>query len=308
MKLKKMIPFILIVTCIYFLIFYENQFQYKQKLLILESNNLFTSQHVFADSSVNSVWKKHKNSHDNFRVFGLLERSTKQTIMAFYTTDYSKFLPPMKSGSFFLSPDSKEAIVGESVNTSIENGIEYFIYRGVKYKVIGELGISDNSPLKKYVLINDSSLIEKYNKQLIFDGKETQKITWLKGKVMESKGIERWFNINFLLRWIKMTTMIVIICSSVLAAYFFTVATKEIRCIRFQIGIGIKKILKIDLLIITFFSFIMALIIWFLSIVKNVHMYAEESLIYYILFYIILVMTNIILSIHQITKEAENVE
>lgn len=41
---------------------------------------------------------------------------------------------------------------------------------------------------------------------------------------------------------------------------------------------------------------------------ENVHMYAEESLIYYILFYIILVMTNIILSIHQITKEAENVE
>lgn len=300
MKYRKIFPFILIISCIFFLILCGEKFQFVQDMLILESNNLFSPNHVLADKSINSVWKSVQTTYDDFHVFGLLEKTSNQTVMAFYATNYSKLKPPIKSGIFFTIPDSKEVVVGENIKTSIRNGMEYFNYKNESYLVIGKLGISNNSPLKNYILINDSSLLEEPYIHLIFDGVNIGKITWLKSKPMENKGVVRWFNISFVSKWIKWVTWLVIAFASSLAAYSYGIATKETRLMRFQIGVRMKDIMKSDLLILTLTTLFMILVTWLFRNVKDIVLSIINLYFSYLIFYIPLVGTHIILTIHQI--------
>lgn len=303
MKYLKMVPFFLVIITILFLQLFESQFQSIQEKLVLESNALLSSQHVLAEETTYSSWKSSQKPDDHFRIFGTLEDTPTQKIMAFYSTDYSSDQFPIGEGSFFKKENSKQAIVGSNVQTTIINGVEYFKYNNTNYQVIGKLGISDDSPLKNFIVINDSTLLSTSNIKLVFDGPEINKISWLKSKPMENKGVERWFNISFLSKWIKWTTIIVITFSSILASYFYTIVTKEVRCTKFQTGISIKNILKVDILILTVIVLLMGMATIFIIKLYILRLPILNILITYLILYIGLIVPHIMQSIHQITKE-----
>lgn len=303
MKYLKMVPFFLVMITILFLQLFQNQFQSIQEKLVLESNALLSSQHILAEETTYSYWESSQKLDDHFRIYGTLDDTTEQKIMAFYSTDYSSDQFPISEGLFFDKENSKQAIVGNNVQTTVNNGVEYFKYNNTNYQVIGKLGISDDSPLKNFIVINDSTLLSTPNIKLVFDGPDINKISWLKGKPMENKGVERWFNINFLSKWIKWTTIIVITFSSILASYFYTIVTKEARCAKFQIGISIKNILKADILLLTIIVLLMGMATIFIIKLYLLRLPILNILISYLILYTGLIVPHIMQSIYQITKE-----
>ena len=158
---KKLVVFILILISIFSLANYEMLFYKRQKLLILESNSLLSPRNVLANESIKHSWRSDQKPKDKFTIYGIIERSSNQTVIGFYTTDYTKINLPIKNGSFFSIEDSKEAIVGKDIPIYYKNDVAYFDYGNIPYKVVGELGISKESPLRKYVLINDLKLLER---------------------------------------------------------------------------------------------------------------------------------------------------
>lgn len=302
MKYKKMIPFVIILFCIFSLMGYQKKFQRKQELLVLESNALLSSQHIFADKTINSTWKQQQKSNDHFNLFAILEQSSDHTIMAFYSTRYETLALPLRHGVAFSTHNSKEVIVGDDIQTTTKGTFEYFTFNRVDYRVIGTFGISKNSPLKKHVLINDDTLIEQATNQLIFDGKDLNTIQWLEGNSMENKGVERWFNIEFFLTLIAFTTWIIIICATFLAAYTMLIARTEIRSIQFQIGLGIKQILKQDILSMSYL-YCGLIVLSSLLTTRDTSISASEIITSYSLIYIVLVASYSRLFLSQFFKE-----
>lgn len=281
---------------------YEKKFRNRQELLVLESNSLLSSQHILASDATNLVWKDLQNLNNHFNLFAMIERSSKHTVMAFYTTDYKTLKLPLREGSIFSNENSKEVIVGDDILTTNRNGIDYYNYNSIDYRVIGTFGVSKNSPLKKYILINDSDLIHQTAAPLIFDGKHIDKIQWLEGTVMENKGIERWFNIEFILTLVSITIWIVIICATILAAYSLLIAREEIRVIQFQIGIKVEQILKQDIILINYLILTLIVSSWLL-ITKNINVSATEIILSYLVIYIVLIGAYTKLFFSQIFKE-----
>lgn len=240
----KIIPFSLIILSIFLLKSFEGQFQHIQKMLILESNNLMSPYHIQVSEDIKINWRKLVKPRDNFSVFGLLERSSTEQVIAFYATDYKKIILPLKSGSCFSSKDSNEAIVGMGIPTYMLGDSEYYDYNNIRYYVIGKFGLTDDSPLKNTILLNNSSLLDQPDIPLTFDGPNLNKITWLQGKSLGNKGVERWFNISFVTNWIRNLTWLVILCSSFLSMYYYLVITQERRNILWEIGMGAKAIFK----------------------------------------------------------------
>lgn len=252
----KMIPWILLLICIFLLKSYESQFQYVQKLLVLESNNLLSPHYLQTSEDINALWKQSAKPGEIFWILGIIEKSSNRQIMAFYASDYEQVVFPLKSGKAFSARDSGEAIVGMGVQTYKLSSGEYFDYDNVRYRVIGKLGIAKDSPLKNTVLLNTSALLEQV--PLAFDGPHLDEISWLKGHSSGNKGVERWFNVTFIANWIRYMTWLVILCASVLAMHYYLVVTKESRVIRIEIGVGARAIFRKGLWHITVATFLIA--------------------------------------------------
>lgn len=296
----KIIPFSLIILSIFILKSFEGQFQHVQNMLILESNNLMSPYHMQVSEEIKINWRKLVKPSDNFSIFGVLEKSSTEEIIAFYATDYNKIILPLKSGNYFSSKDSNEAIVGIGVQTYMLGDGEYYDYNNVRYYVIGKFGLTDDSPLKNTILLNNSLLLDQPNIPLTFDGPNLDKITWLQGRSLGSKGVERWFNISFMSNWIKNLTWLVILCSSFLSMYYYLVVTKEHRNILLEIGIGAKDILKKGIRDITIVALFFDLIIACTIIGKKTFF---EFVISSAVIYIILLIAYCILFWRQILKE-----
>lgn len=258
---RKMIPWILILLCIFLLKSYESSFQHVQKLLVLESNNLLSPHYIQAREDMNTIWKQSAKSGETFWIFGMIENRSARQVIAFYANDYKQVTFPLKTGTRFSTMDSGEAIVGTSVQTYKLNDGEYLDYNNVRYHVIGIFGIAEDSPLKNTVLLNNSALLEQSDVPLVFDGPHIDQIAWLKGFSLGNKGIERWLNITFIVNWIRYMTWLVILCASVLAMHYYLVITKESRILLLEIGIGPRAIFRKGIWHIAAFAFIMVSVV-----------------------------------------------
>ncbi|MHB8076543.1 hypothetical protein [Desulfosporosinus fructosivorans] len=109
---------------------------------------------------MNAIWRQSAKSGEMFWILGMIEKSSARQVMAFYATDYEKVIFPLKAGKHFSARDSGEAIVGMEVQTDKLSDGEYFDYDNVRYRVIGQFGIAEDSPLKNAVLLNNSALLE----------------------------------------------------------------------------------------------------------------------------------------------------
>ena len=273
------------MVCIFLLKGFESQFQYVQKLLVLESNNLLSPHTIQAEKEMSSLWRKFASPKEVFWIFGSLKRDTEQEIIAFYATDYKQVTFPLKLGRAFSKKDSGEAIVGLEIQTYKRNNKEYFDYGNVRYPVIGKLGITEDSPLKNTVLLNNSALLNQPDIPLIFDGPHISELHWLKGHPLENKGVERWFDITFLSDWVRYMTWLVILCASVLAIHYYLVITKEDRETCMEIGVSKRTILRRDLCRIAVVSFfISAVVIWATMNHELFFEFVASSVIIYIIF------------------------
>lgn len=280
---RKMIPWILILICIFLLKSYESQFQHVQKLLVLESNNLLSPHYIQASEDMNAIWRQSAKSGETFWILGMIEKSSARQVMAFYATDYEKVTFPLKAGKPFSARDSGEAIVGKGVQTDKLSDGEYFDYDNVRYRVIGKFGIAEDSPLKNAVLLNDSALLEQPHVPLAFDGPHLDEISWLEGHSLGNKGVERWFNIALIANWIRYMAWLMILCASVLVMYYYLIVTKESRVICMEIGVGAKAIFRKDLWHITAVAFIIAsAVAWAVSAEMPFLEFAMSSAVIYV--------------------------
>lgn len=256
----KMMLWVFILLCIFLLKNYENQFQRVQKLLILESNNLFSPHSVQPTEDMNAAWGQLAKTEEQFWVFATIEESSQRKIVAFYATDYKQIVLPLQAGKLFTEPDSGEAIVGAGVPTQKLNGGEYFDYADTRYNVIAKLGMTKESPLKNTVLLNDSTLLEQTHIPFVFDAPHPKNLNWLKGYSLENKGIERWFNITFITSWIRYMTWLIILCASVLAMHYYLIIAEESRIIHAVVGADLKTIFIKELLYISTVTFLIILL------------------------------------------------
>ena len=127
----------------------ESQFQYVQKMLILESNDLLSSHYLYANEDMNGIWRQSMKPEDTFWIFGILEKTSKRQVIAFYSSDYEEVTFPLKQGGAFSRQDSKEAIVEMEVETHKLNGIEYIDYDHIQYILSNFVEISSFCILRK---------------------------------------------------------------------------------------------------------------------------------------------------------------
>ncbi len=295
MAYKKWVPFVVVLFGLFTLANTQLQFQKKQMLLVLESNTLLSPQAISAKPSMNVSWQSLQAPEDGFSVYGVLDRKAQYTALGFYTTDYSKVELPMKEGRFFTAPDSREAIVGEAVPTYRYNGEVCFDYAGTRYIVIGTLGLSKDSPLKRFALVNDSSQLKREGIPLVFDGKHVGKIRWLKGTLMDNKGVERWLGMGTFLKLLKITTWAVLALGSVTASYFYVTAMRETRQVRFQMGEGIRCLMRRDFQQLTLWTVITA-VLSRAVVYQGAQWPTAEALVTYAGIYAVLLITWLALS------------
>lgn len=305
MKYIKMIPFTLVLICIFSLINTENTFEKKQNLLVLESNEFLSNQHIVLDKDIEIDPTILESSDNDYRIYGTLERTPKLVVIAFFATNYKNINMPLKSGSFFSDSRAKEALVGESVKTYTRNGCEYYQYKDKTYYVIGKLGLSSDSPLKRHVLINDKNLLEKSVEPLIFDGANLKALEAFNGFHAINKGVERWFNISFILKWISITTWIVSIFAASLASYFYFLITKELSNTKHQIGLSLNKILVENIVILTGITSFISILLRYLLIPKDTFLEVEYFISMFII-YATLIIVFVVFSVIGMRKEALN--
>ncbi|MFD1900864.1 hypothetical protein GQR36_14295 [Enterococcus termitis] len=99
-----------------------------------------------------------------------------------------------------MTKNSKEAIVGKNVTTTINNADKYYQFNGVNYRVVGTLGLINPSFLDYTVLINDTSLFSNNKSNLVIDGSTIDPSIYnRKQNYQKNIGIDRKIDSDFFL-------------------------------------------------------------------------------------------------------------
>lgn len=205
---------------IFILILLNLHYQLQQDLYVLESNNLKSRENIVFKTKDNLDWfNKIENSNENLWVISE-RKNEKFVLLNLYSPNIKDIKLPISSGKNFKFENSMEALVGKNIQVSNKDNNKYFEYASKKYKVIGTLGISENSPLSNVVLINEVELLRK-EEILILNGEGIEKIGINKAEQGENKGVERLLGITKFSRLINLSVTSISIISTVLWIYFF---------------------------------------------------------------------------------------
>lgn len=194
---NKIISYWLVLVIILISILLNNQYQTKQELFLLESNNLMTREHIVFRNKDNLEWIKNiDDSNSGVWVTGE-KRNERFVLMSIYSSKLENVKIPISNGKAFSNKNSMEALVGKNIPVCTIGGDKYFEYNNKKYKVIGCLGTIENSPLNDVVLVNDVSLLKSNDVTLILNGHDLDKINAIKGekvRIKELKGYLAYLN------------------------------------------------------------------------------------------------------------------
>lgn len=205
---------------IFILILLNLHYQLQQDLYVLESNNLKSRENIVFKTKDNLDWfNKIENSNENLWVISE-RKNEKFVLLNLYSPNIKDIKLPISSGKNFKFENSMEALVGKNIQVSNKDNNKYFEYASKKYKVIGTLGISENSPLSNVVLINEVELLRK-EEILTLNGEGIEKIGINKAEQGENKGVERLLGITKFSRLINLSVTSISIISTVLWIYFF---------------------------------------------------------------------------------------
>lgn len=252
MKKKKFLISTMLILSTYLLIIMVNEYRLTQAKLFLESNKLYSTDHLFVKDTFKSIAEdKFKNSSD-LSIFISLDSQNNDEVRGYFSKNYSNDLFPIRKGNFFSKVDSKEALVGKSVHTISKNGDEYYEYDNETYKVIGYLGITNPSFLDNDVLINSNDLFKKKTPFLTIDGKKIitayqQKATE-KDAYQDNTGLDRKINSDYFSPLIFTLSLFIAFACTVLIAYISFTDLKKENYINYILGISIFTKYKTNLL------------------------------------------------------------
>ncbi|MFD2307078.1 hypothetical protein [Enterococcus termitis] len=291
MKKSSILIASLIIFALYILTFFVTEYQSQQTKLAFESNDLYSSKHVFINSTFEEIMgnKKIKNISD-LSIFIPLESNNEEKIKGYYSNNYSKNQFPLRNGRFFLTKNSKEAIVGKNVTTTINNADKYYQFNGVNYRVVGTLGLINPSFLDYTVLINDTSLFSNNKSNLVIDGSTIDPSIYnRKQNYQKNIGIDRKIDSDFFSPIIYSLSGIIIIISTILVAYIQFLELKKEDLIKFILGEAtisryLSSIKYLVCICILSFSLVLVFLVLTNSAISNYSLLFELLLIQFILF------------------------
>ncbi|MCB5952973.1 hypothetical protein LI951_12925 [Enterococcus sp. BWT-B8] len=245
MKNKNMLISIFLVFSTYFLLTLVNEYHVRQTKLFLESNDLYSIEHLFVKDNFETIVDNTFKDVDDLAVFVPLESNNTDIVRGYFSKDYSNKLFPLSKGKFFSIPNSKEALVGNEVVVVENGGREYYVYNNVSYKVIGYLGYSRPSFLDNSVLINDSAVFDSAKKFLTVDGTKignNYKAYYEKKDYYQNNiGLDRKINSDFFSPIIYGLSLVIILMSSVLMAYIVYMDLKKENEVNYILGLSTLK-------------------------------------------------------------------
>jgi len=240
MKKQRFLVSNLLILCTYLLLIFVSEYQKQQDKLFFESNDLYSTDHLFVKEPFQTIVKDKFNTSTDLSVFISLESKNNDEVRGYFSKNYSDAHFPIKKGSFFSTSNSKEALIGKDVATVSENDCTYYEYNNVKYKVIGYLGITNPSFLDDSVLINDSSLFNMPTTYLTIDGKKINTIYQDRfGKnnsYQNNMGLDRKVNSDYFSPLIYSLTLFIAIMCTILIAYLIFTDLKKENFIKYILG------------------------------------------------------------------------
>ncbi len=157
--------FFIICACLFYIVVTQLSDQYQS--IRLENNKLYNKPQIQRTNLQQILSEQRSRSLNIFY-------SIEGRIRAFYSTNYEHIRFPLYEGRLFTVANTKEALVGGSVETKWKNNQEYITYKGQEYAVIGKLGRSSESNLYYDVVLNDSDYFMTENEVFVVDEQGTE--------------------------------------------------------------------------------------------------------------------------------------
>ncbi|MBF0776748.1 MULTISPECIES: hypothetical protein [Streptococcus] len=173
--------------------------------------------------------KQMEASSSNFWLIREMKDGNKE-VLNIFANDWLKISFPLKIGRLLSTNDVSTALVGQSVETILEEGREYVICFNQRYEVIGRIGMLDNSPLSNTVIISDKRFLFSDGEVSLNGDFEDSKLVDL-GEVGDNRGIERLLSLSKFALLIQIGTLVLVSLSTIIWIHFFI----QKKCICYRI-------------------------------------------------------------------------
>ncbi|MDO4467225.1 MAG: hypothetical protein Q4C49_09500 [Bacillota bacterium] len=222
-----------------------NTYVNKQNVIALESNNMCPSNTLDISKIRNKESLLLQLDTSCFWDMGLLFMDENHAYYVFEGNRYEEIEFNLTSGTFFKNKDSKEAIVGNAVETIKIDKKEYIQVLNQTYAVIGKFGQVENSNAQHMIIINDSDLMNTSTYQYLWinDQSKLKRFKDTYGFSYVQNGISRWISWDFVKKLLLICENVEVICISVLIGILYEKSQHNQNRLLVRIGIVEKKIL-----------------------------------------------------------------
>lgn len=239
MKKRNSALFVLLILSTSFLILLIDMYHTRQEKLSLESNDLYSVNHLFVKDTFANIVEDIFEEIKDLNVFISLESENNDEIRGYFSKDYSRQNFPISEGRFFQEEGTDEALIGRAVEINKINDNDYYIYKDKKYKVIGYLGLISPSFLDHTVILNDTNLFPDLKQFLAVDGKEVHKQNAYAEEDFYQKnvGLNRKIGSDFFSPLLYLLSLLVIVSTSIIASYVRMIDLRKENQLRYILGV-----------------------------------------------------------------------
>ncbi|MER0123572.1 hypothetical protein ABPH35_07650 [Streptococcus sp. ZJ93] len=183
---------------------------------------------------MNDALKQKEVSSSNFWLIRAMKDGNTE-VLDILANDWSKISFPLKTGRLLPKNDVSTALVGQSVETIIEEGREYVICFDRRYEVIGRIGMLDNSPLSNTVIISVRQFLFSDGEVSLNGDFGDSRLVDL-GEVGDNRGIERLLSLSKFSLLIQAGTIVLVSLSTIIWSHF--IIQKKCTCYRIYYLLG----------------------------------------------------------------------
>ncbi|MGG5357997.1 MULTISPECIES: hypothetical protein [unclassified Enterococcus] len=125
MKKRNSALFVLLILSTSFLILLIDMYHTRQEKLSLESNDLYSVNHLFVKDTFANIVEDIFEEIKDLNVFISLESENNDEIRGYFSKDYSRQNFPISEGRFFQEEGTDEALIGRAVEINKINDNDY---------------------------------------------------------------------------------------------------------------------------------------------------------------------------------------
>ncbi|HEL0442418.1 TPA: hypothetical protein TVS37_000970 [Streptococcus equi subsp. zooepidemicus] len=234
-------------------------YEKKQRLYILESNQLKSETHYSLSAAEQRAWRSQMLSSSPPAWLTAEIKQDDLVIKPVYANHWLKLDFPLYQGRLFSKNNGKEALVGAKVPTKTINGKDCFIFNHTSYTVIGRLGQEQESLLSKTVLLTDDTLLDQAPSLTFHSFYPIQK----KRQQGYNQGVSRLLKLGSYLKLLKLTTHSVVALSLLAWFYCYHLSRITHRFLLYQLGLTKWQLALKELCRMTVMA-IIASVLWLL--------------------------------------------